>query len=621
MATIKTPDQRLRVFVSSTLKQLAEERKMAREAIDRLLMTPVMFELGARPHPPRELYQSYLEQSQIFIGIYWQSYGWIAPDMEISGLEDEFILSAEKPRLIYIKEPAPERQDRLKEMLARISDSESKVSYRTFETPTELRILIENDLALLISERFEEARERQEPPAYPKNIPVVKGLILGRESEISKLKQLIGAGRERLITITGAGGTGKTTLALQLAHECKNLFRDGAVFVPLASVNDPDFVASAIAAEMGLFDSGKMPVRELLMSNLNDKRMLLILDNYEQLTTDVKLISELTDRCPGVQLLVTSRTPLQIRGECLFSLAPLALPEQTSQKPEDISSSSSVQLYQKRANEANPNIRWTEENLKAAAGICRRLDGLPLAIELAASRSRLLTPVRLLERLDDSLEFLTHGPKDLPERQQTLAATIEWSYNLLEDSCKKYLRGLSVFDGIWDLNTAHKTLMPGSDENDVLFLTEKLLDHGLIYIQDDQSPDGPFFSLYQTVREYAKKQQSQFGETHEHECALVGYYVKLVREIELYLWQADRDKWFVRIEREFSNYRAAFRAAVAHGLRDQAWELVANLGQYWAYRGHMSEALAWFDQIGLAYQSVEFEGKTTGMAAELKDAM
>jgi len=617
MSIIKTPDQRLRVFVSSTLRELAEERAMAQEAIKRLLMAPVMFELGARPHPPRDLYKSYLDQSQIFIGIYWQSYGWIAPDMEISGLEDEFILSEGKPRLIYLKEPAPERQDRLTDMLKRISGAESNVSYRTFSTPLELKQLIENDLALLISERFEEAEDKPQPTPGRKILPVAKNVMIGRDREILRLKELISSAQEKLITITGAGGTGKTTLALHIAHQCKNQFKDGVAFIPLASVSDPEQLANAISTELGLFDSGKMPVRDLLIGYLIDKNLLLILDNFEQLLGSVKMIADLTDRCPAIQLIVTSRTPLYIRGECLFPLTPLDLPDQATTRPEEVCTFSSVQLYQKKATEANPNIRWTEENLRAAAQICRRLDGLPLAIELAAARSRILSPVHMLQRLEDSLDLLVKGPRDLPVRQQTLTATIEWSYMLLDDPARMFLRGISVFDGGWSIESAHKILMPDAEENEVLFLTEKLLDHNLIYAQEDQSFEGPRFHLYQTVREYAKMKQGECGETISQQKAMVSYYAELAEKTDPFLWLPDRDHYFTIIERDFGNIRASFHYAQLNACRDQAWQLVANLGQYWAYRGYLSEALSWFEQLGIKYKPGEFEQKTEDLPNQI----
>jgi len=219
--SIRTPDQRLRVFVSSTLAELAEERAAVREAIERLQLTPVLFELGARPHPPRDLYRAYLEQSQIFVGIYWQRYGWVAPDETVSGLEDEYRLSVGMPRLLYVKAPAPDREARLAELLGRIQ-SDDTASYKPFQTPEELARLVSADLALLLSERFMSPATLSE--AHPSvsdrphhNLPVQLSSLVGREAELATVKRALA--NSRLVTLTGVGGAGKSRLALQVAGD------------------------------------------------------------------------------------------------------------------------------------------------------------------------------------------------------------------------------------------------------------------------------------------------------------------------------------------------------------------------------------------------------------------
>src|SRR5438477_2405375 len=217
--TIRTPDQRLRVFVSSTLQELAPERETAARAIRRLRLAPVMFELGARPHAPRALYRAYLDQSDVFIGIYWQRYGWLGPGEEVSGLEDEYRLAANKPKLIYVKAPALEREPRLKGLLERIRDDDH-VSYKPFSTLAQLRALIENDLALLLSERFAQASE----PADERETPAVSALpsstssFVGRQAELTHLRRLLRRRDIRLVTLTGPGGVGKTRLSLEVAR-------------------------------------------------------------------------------------------------------------------------------------------------------------------------------------------------------------------------------------------------------------------------------------------------------------------------------------------------------------------------------------------------------------------
>jgi hypothetical protein len=253
-AKIRTPDQRLRVFVSSTLGELAPERSVVRSAIERLRLTPVMFELGARPHPPRALYRSYLAQSDVFVGIYWQRYGWVAPSEAISGLEDEYRLSGGKPRLIYIKTPAAEREDGLKTLLGAIQ-SDDTASYKTFGTAEELQELLENDLALLLTERFEALaatsatdKARLELRLSPPPIPLTS--LLGRDAEIEAVRRLVGEG-VRLITVTGAGGIGKSRLVVEVTRRSPSKLPE-VHFVPLASVSDAADVMPRITESLGL---------------------------------------------------------------------------------------------------------------------------------------------------------------------------------------------------------------------------------------------------------------------------------------------------------------------------------------------------------------------------------
>src|SRR6516162_6441345 len=262
---IRTPDQRVRVFVSSTLTELADERQAVRDAVTRLRLVPVMFELGARPYPPRPVYQAYLAQSQVFVGIYWQSYGWVAPGEQASGLEDEYQLSAGLPRLIYVKSPAPDREPRLTELLARIRE-EGGTSYQHFSAATELQQLVENDLAVLLSERFE--RTRPDVGAAPEaalagTLPVPVTPLVGREREVAAVEDLIAAEGVRLVTLTGPGGVGKSRLAIETARLLGTGFADGVRFVELAAVPAPDLVAAAIATALGLSTSADNLVADL----------------------------------------------------------------------------------------------------------------------------------------------------------------------------------------------------------------------------------------------------------------------------------------------------------------------------------------------------------------------
>src|SRR5215467_12570445 len=253
---IRTPDQRVRVFASSTLGELAPERQAVRDAVSRLHLVPVMFELGARPHPARQVYRDYLAQSQIFVGVYWQSYGWIAPGQKISGLEDEFRLSVGMPKLIYVKSPAPHREPRLEEMLESIRE-DGGISYKEFSDAAGLQLLVENDLALLLSERFDQstggaAASRRGVASV---LPASATPLIDRQADTAAVEHLVLRQRARLVTLTGPGGVGKSRLALEAASRLEPHFRDGARFVDLGSVRAASMVAAAVAAGLGLSTS------------------------------------------------------------------------------------------------------------------------------------------------------------------------------------------------------------------------------------------------------------------------------------------------------------------------------------------------------------------------------
>jgi hypothetical protein len=277
-ARILTPDQRLRVFVSSTLRELAAERVAASETIAGLRLTPVLFELGARPHPPRTLYRAYLEQSQLFVGIYWQSYGWVGPGESISGIEDEYRLSNGLPRLLYVREPAPKRDRRLAEFLDRMR-ADGSASYKPFTSAAELAELLGKDLAVVLTERFQAAAA---PPAETGpaagSLPTPPTSFVDRDAQLELIERLLGTGA-RLLTLTGAGGIGKTRLAVEAARRAGERYPDGVVFVPLDGVADAELVPAAVAGAVG--------ARELagdglagLVNHFRRRRLLLVLDSF-----------------------------------------------------------------------------------------------------------------------------------------------------------------------------------------------------------------------------------------------------------------------------------------------------------------------------------------------------
>jgi predicted ATPase len=470
---IRTPDQRLRVFVSSTLGELAEERRAVERAILALRLTPVLFEAGARPHPPQQLCRAYLAQSDVFIGLYWQRYGRIGPGMEISGLEEEFQLSQGLPRLLYVKAPAPDREPRLADLLARIRN---EASSRRFRTARELGRLVRDDLAALLSERFAAgAPPAAAPPGSrgPRPLPVAATSLVGRERAIDELAGLLGQSEVRLATLTGPGGVGKTRLAVAVAERVGVRFGSKVVFVPLERITQPGQVLAGIARAVGADLTGAGSRLEALVEQLGDGRWLLLLDNLEQVVQVAGDLDELLARCGGVQILATSRTVLGLRAEREYPVPPLPLPADPAGVPvEELASSPAVALFVDRARAVRHDFALTQGNAAAVVALCRRLEGLPLAIELAAARTRLLDPDVILRRLGTSLDALGTGTADLPERQQTLRATVQWSVGLLEEAERSLLETTAVFMDGWTIEAAAE--VAGLDEDRALELCEAL---------------------------------------------------------------------------------------------------------------------------------------------------
>jgi predicted ATPase len=608
---IKTPDQKLRVFISSTIDELAEERKLARESITKLRLIPVLFEMGARPHPPRDLYRAYLEQSQIFIGFYWNSYGWIAPDMNISGIEDEFILSEGKPRLIYVKQPAHERHPRLDQLLDTIRQSDS-ACYQKFSTLEELKELIEDDLAVLLSEKFEADNVRSETTIEKRrdNLPITRDKIIGREDDLRMLKQILAKPEVGLITLTGPGGTGKTRLSLQLLYEIKDEYKDGVYFISLASIADPVLVPATIAHELGLFDSGKQPILDTLVEYLSDKKTILVLDNFEQVTDAIFFVNKILDHCASIKIIVTSRTPLHLRNEWLFPLSPLSNATNEVAQSE-LQNYPAVQLFIQRAKEINPNLNLDVKNLEVISAICKRLDGLPLAIELAAARTKFFPPVVLLDKMKKMLDLLSQGPKDLPIRQQTMRATIDWSINLLDESQQCFFRRLSVFSSSWSLEASEAVASWDQPAMNVMDATERLIDLGLIASYSHELGNEGIeirFRMLETVKEYAFEILNKNNELKKTKEQHTEYFVAKSTELQSTSWAMVPYSWF---DKEYENLRLAFSDSLRNEKLNYCWQIFGTLGQAWLRQGGFTEA---FDWMKLANIKVDIENDETHTA-------
>jgi predicted ATPase len=583
---IRTPDQRLRVFVSSALAELAAERHAVSRAIAALRLTPVMFELGARPHPPRDLYRAYLDQSDVFIGLYWQRYGWIGPGMNVSGLEEEFELARGLPQLLYVKTPAPDREPRLTSLLDRIK-AEGARTYRYFGTPAELARLVRDDLATLLSERF--AGRAPGPPASarePRPLPASTTSLVGREHDIDAVVSLAERPDVRLVTLTGPGGIGKTRLAVATAQRLRSRFPGGTAFVPLDAVSDPGLLLASIGQAVGIDLTSTRSPADALAEQLGDERWLLVLDNLEQVVSAAADLGELLARSAGLEFLVTSRTVLGLAAEREYPVPPLPLPpDPAGATAGELAAGPAVELFVDRARRVRPDFALTPGNAAAVAEICRRLDGVPLAIELAAARTRLLDPGALLARLARSLDALGTGPVDMPERQRTLRATVEWSVGLLDDSERSLLEIVAVFADGWTVDAAAQ--VAGLDEDEALVLTETLARHSLIQL--DHTGLGPRCRMLETVREFISERLANRADADVIARRHAGFYRALADQADRPL-RAAQAETVERMDAEAGNVAVAVRWHLAHDPAPLP-HLFRVLWPFWFLRGHPDEAL------------------------------
>jgi predicted ATPase len=587
---IRTPDQRLRVFVSSTLEELADERAAVRRAIERLRLSPVMFELGARPHPPRQLYRAYLAQSHLFIGIYWQRYGWIAPGETMSGLEDEHRLAAGLPQLVYIKEPAPDREAALTKLLDDIRDSDT-TSYRRFRTTAELEELVAVDLAVVLSERFEAVGRSAADRRTHAPVPAVLTPTVGRDTTVAEVVDLFDAGT-RLVTLTGPGGVGKTRVALEVAHAVAR--RGGDVHhVPLAAVTAPDLVMTTTADRLGVGDlAGRDPV-DALADHLGSSDAWLVLDNLEQVIAVAPKIGDLLARTSGLRILATSRQALRIRGEHELAIDPLPTPGRGADA-DAVAGAPAVQLFVDRARAAGGRFALTPDNAAAVAELCRRLGGLPLALELVAARVRIMSPQALLDRLGSALDLPGGGP-DLPDRQRTLRATLDWSHALLDVPEQTLFARMGVFAGGATLD-AVESVAAGDD--DLVETLAGLLDKSLVLADDATTPGGePRFRMLEPVRAYARAhldQRADAGTTRRRHFA---YFCRLGHEAQPFLCGPRQREWAARFDAERADLRVAVATGERLGALGDVLRLTWDTLVYYYIRDAIEEPRGWLRSV------------------------
>ena len=514
--TVTTQAQRLRVFISSVLGELEAERIAARQAVEGLRLVPAF---GAS-----------LEQSQIFIGVYWQEFG--------SDIADEYRRSADRPRLIYLREPAPARDARLTALLDHIRAG-GAVSYRRFSTPRQLAHLIRADLVLVLSDRFED------DPSFEHHslVQLPTGQFIGRGREMNQLRQLLGRAEVRLVTLTGQAGIGKTRLAMQLASETHG----DIVVVDLLRVPQPGAVSVAMAEALRIPTSSDVPALDALRDYLRRRNL---------------------------KVLITSRERLRIAGEHEFAIPPLA---------------EAVELFTERARSANSSFEPSPSQLEVIANITRTLDGLPLAIELAAAHLGVGSPEWIRDQLKSRLESRSSGHPDLPPHDHIVSDTIDWSYDLLGYAEQRLFARLSVFAGGFSLRGA-AAVADHLDDGHVFDLLSSLVSHGLV---QPVGSDAPRFAMSPVVREFAFAQLAARGDVEPTRRAHAEYVRTRVVSAAAFLLTSNQDPWIDRLRGDLDDIRAALRWSVNAGETGRLAHIAGALWPFWWACNLQREAEQW----------------------------
>jgi predicted ATPase/class 3 adenylate cyclase len=443
------------------------------------------------------------------------------------------------------------------------------------------------------------------------NLPVPPTSFIGREREVSTIYDLLRRSDVRLLTLTGMAGVGKTRLCLRVASNLGEPFTDGVFFVPLALVNDVARVVPAITQALGIGETGDQPLLERLKAFLREKQLLLVLDNFEQVVDAALIVAELLVACPRLKVLVTSRAVLHVQAEHVFSVSPLALPDLAHlPELERLSQYAAVDLFTQRARAARPDFELTGANAAAVAAICVRLDGLPLAIELAAARSKYFSPQALLARLEQDLVALAGGARDLPARQRTLRDAIAWSYDLLDTVEQKLFRRLAVFvNGCTLQAVEHVCARVNELEGDVLESLEALVDRSLLRQEEEQAGGRLRYWMLQTLREYGLECLAAEGETEQVREAHALYYLDWAQEAAANLVGAEQAQWLDYLEQDYGNLRAALawlfeHASIDAGMAEQAIHLCVSLLEFWKIRGYFSDGRAFLEQTLAAGEGI-----------------
>src|SRR5215217_6957374 len=438
------------------------------------------------------------------------------------------------------------------------------------------------------------ARARRESGDRPPGLPVPLTPLVGRDKAISAVAAILAEPTIRLLTLTGPGGTGKTRLALAVAERVAPMFPDGVVFVPLAPLGDPALVASAIAEGLGVRERPEQTVRDALTAHLAGKRLLLVLDNVEHLLPAAPLVADLLGACPALRVLTTSRAPLRLSGEHLYPVSPLEVPDADHLSSlEELGQTPAVRLFVDRVRAVKPDFALSEANAHPVVEIVRRLDGLPLALELVAARVQVLSPIALAARLDRSLPLLTGGAHDLPDRQRTLRHAMAWSYDLLQPNQQTLFRRLGVFTRGCTLEAAE--MVADLDEPfDVLEGIGALLDASLL---QSEEPDAETrFRMLETVREFGLERLEASDEATTTRDRHARYFLDLAERTNAVIVKTPTPALLDVIEREHDNLRAALTWSRDTGNHDTFLRLAGALAMFWYYRGYLGEGQRWLSQ-------------------------
>ncbi len=495
----------------------------------------------------------------------------------------------------------------------------------------------EQTVAVLQTELPRQAVKERSSLSITHNLPTQLTALIGREQEIATLQAWLARADIRLITLTGAGGSGKTRLALAVAQTIVDKLSnpqapnsddilptfqcvDGVFFVNLAPIRDAELLISTIAQTLGVKETSGEPLIESLQADLRDKSLLLVLDNFEQIILAAPLVSDLLAACPLLKIIVTSREVLRVRGEREFLVPVLAVPNPTQPlTAEALAHYTAVELFVQRAQTVKPSFLLDETNAQTVAQICAQLDGLPLAIELAAARSKLLTPQAILARLNDRFKFLNSGARDLPDRQRTLQSAIDWSYELLSEDEKTLFCRLAVFVGGRTLEAIEAVCNPADDKNvpilqiDVIDGLTSLIDKCLIY-QITETDGEQRFMLLVTLHDYAKDRLADSPEAQAMHRRHANYYLTLAEEAEIQLVGSEVEVWLSSLELEHDNFRAALMWYTEVADYEKGLRLSAALYRFWLMRNHKSEGCRWLETL-LAADNISEEVRAKALWA------